>query len=71
METASRAVLGNSPRTVLLRCVAQSDAAQTLIDRLGLVLPRRMRLAERELPALDAKPDIYHSTRKCSDHFFG
>ena len=75
----SRAVLGNSPRTVLeelarirsydvvlrtaahgqtrLRCVAQSDTAQaTLIDRLGLVLPRRMRLAERELPALDASP---------------
>jgi hypothetical protein len=75
----SRAVLGNSPRTVLeelarirsydvvlrtaahgqirLRCVAQSDAAQaTLIDRLGFVLPRRTRLAEHELPALDASP---------------
>jgi hypothetical protein len=38
-----------------LRCVAQPDAAQAalpaLLDRLGLVLPKRMRLAEAELPA--------------------
>src|ERR1700693_2722026 len=38
---------------VRLRCVAQPDAAQAaLLDRLGIVLPKRMRLAEHELPAL-------------------
>src|ERR1700757_3124597 len=36
---------------IRLRCVSQPDAAQaTLLDRLGIVLPKRMRLAERELP---------------------
>jgi transposase len=36
-----------------LRCVTQPDAAQAaLLDRLGIVLPKRMRLAEHELPAL-------------------
>jgi transposase len=40
---------------VRLRCVTQPDAAQAaLLDRLGLVLPKRMRLAEQELPALAA-----------------
>ena len=38
-----------------LRCVTQPDAAQAaLLDRLGIVLPKRMRLAEQELPALAA-----------------
>src|ERR1700758_969057 len=36
-----------------LRCVTQPDPAQAaLLDRLGIVLPKRMRLAERERPAL-------------------
>jgi transposase len=36
---------------IRLRCVTQPDAAQaTLLDRLGIVLPKRMRLAEHELP---------------------
>jgi len=36
---------------IRLRCVAQPDAAQAaLLDRLGLVLPKRMRLAEQEAP---------------------
>jgi transposase len=40
---------------IRLRCVTQPDAAQgALLDRLGLVLPKRMRLAEQELPALAA-----------------
>ena len=55
-----RAGLGNSPRTVLeelariqshdvvLRCIAQPDDAQAaLLDRLGIILPKRMRRAER------------------------
>ena len=38
---------------VRLRCVTQPDAAQAaLLDRLGIVLPKLMRLAEHELPAL-------------------
>ena len=38
-----------------LRCVTQPDAAQTaLLDRLGLVLPKRMRLDQQEMPALAA-----------------
>lgn len=38
-----------------LRCVAQPDAAQaTLLDRLGLVLPKRMRFDAQEIPALAA-----------------
>jgi transposase len=38
---------------IRLRCVTQPDPAQAaLLDRLGIVLPTRMRLAERELPAL-------------------
>jgi transposase len=40
---------------IRLRCVTQPDAAQAaLLDRLGIVLPKRMRLAEQELPALAA-----------------
>jgi transposase len=38
-----------------LRCVTQPDAAQAaLLDRLGIVLPKRMRLAEHQRPALAA-----------------
>ena len=38
---------------IRLRCVAQPDQAQAaLLDRLGIVLPKRMRLAERELQVL-------------------
>jgi transposase len=36
---------------IRLRCVSQPDSAQaTLLDRLGIVLPTRMRLAEHDLP---------------------
>jgi hypothetical protein len=36
-----------------LRCFTQPDAAQgALLDRLGIVLPKRKRLAEHDLPAL-------------------
>jgi hypothetical protein len=38
---------------IRLRCVTQPDAAQAaLLDRLGIVMPKRMRLEERQLPAL-------------------
>jgi transposase len=38
---------------VRLRCVTQPDAAQAaLLDRLGIVLPKRMRIAEPDLRAL-------------------
>jgi hypothetical protein len=38
---------------IRLRCVTQPDPAQAaLLDRLGIMLPKRMRLAEHELPAL-------------------
>jgi transposase len=41
---------------IRLRCVTQPDADQAaLLDRLGIVLPKRMRLAENELPALAAR----------------
>jgi hypothetical protein len=46
---------------IRLRCVSQPDAAQaTLLDRLGIVLPKRMRLAEHELPirVLSACPQL-------------
>jgi len=37
---------------IRLRCVTQPDPAQAaLLDRLGIVLPKRMRLGENELPA--------------------
>ena len=37
-----------------LRCVTQPDPAQVaLLERLGIVLPKRMRLSELELPAID------------------
>jgi transposase len=40
---------------IRLRCVTQPDAAQAaLLDRLGVVLPKRMRLAEHEAPQLAA-----------------
>lgn len=38
---------------IRLRCVSQPDPAQAaLLDRLGIVLPKRMRLAEHELPSV-------------------
>ena len=38
---------------IRLRCVTQPDAAQAaLLDRLGIVLPKRMRISEHELPRL-------------------
>jgi transposase len=38
---------------IRLRCVTQPDPAQAaLLDRLGIVLPKRMQLTEHELPAL-------------------
>src|SRR5262245_25669949 len=38
---------------IRLRCVTQPDPAQAaLLDRLGIVLPKRMRLAEHESPLL-------------------
>jgi len=38
---------------IRLRCVTQPDPAQAaLLNRLGIVLPKRMRLAEQHLPAL-------------------
>jgi transposase len=40
---------------IRLRCVTQPDAVQAaLLDRLGIVLPKRMRPAEHELPAIAA-----------------
>jgi hypothetical protein len=40
---------------IRLRCVTQPDTAQAaLLDRLGIILPKRMQLAERELPAFTA-----------------
>jgi transposase len=42
-------------RQIRLRCVTQPDAAQAaLLDRLGVVLPKRMRLAEPEAATLAA-----------------
>jgi transposase len=38
---------------IRLRCIAQPDAAQsTLLDCLGIILPKRMRLAEHHFPAV-------------------
>src|ERR1700736_2108816 len=43
-----------APGQIRLRCVTQPDPAQAaLLNRLGLVLPKRMRLAEQDLPALE------------------
>jgi transposase len=37
---------------IRLRCITQPDPAQAaLLERLGVVLPKRMRLSEHELPA--------------------
>jgi len=39
---------------IRLRCVTQPDPAQAiLLDRLGITLPKRMRLAEQHLPVLE------------------
>lgn len=38
---------------IRLRCVTQPDTAQAaLLERLGLVLPKRLRLSELDLPAV-------------------
>jgi transposase len=38
---------------IRLRCITQPDPAQAaLLERLGIVLPKRMRLSEHELPVL-------------------
>src|SRR5437763_1476556 len=38
---------------IRLRCITQPDTAQVaLLDRLGIALPKRMRLAKHDLPAL-------------------
>jgi hypothetical protein len=38
---------------IRLRCVTKPDPAQAaLLDRLGIILPKRMRPAEPNLPAL-------------------
>ena len=49
-------VLPTAPHgRIWLRCITQPDAAQVaLLDRLGITLPKRMRLAEHQLPALAA-----------------
>jgi transposase len=42
---------------IRLRCITQPDAAQSvLLDRLGILLPKRMRLDNNELPALARTP---------------
>ena len=47
----------NAHAQIRLRCVTQPDAAQAaLLDRLGIVLPKRMRLAEHEMSALTVSP---------------
>jgi len=52
-----------------LRCVTQPDAAQAaLLDRRDITLPKRMRLAERELPtsaaaASSIKPSVVQTFR--------
>ena len=39
---------------IRLRCVTQPDAAQAaLLERLGIVLPKRIRLSELDLPAVE------------------
>jgi hypothetical protein len=38
---------------IRLRCVTQPDPAQAaLLDRLGVVLPKRMRITDQTIPAL-------------------
>lgn len=39
---------------IRLRCVTQPDSAQAaLLDRLGIILPKRIRLSEIDLPAIE------------------
>ena len=55
---------------IRLRCVTQPDAAQAaLLDRLGIVLPKRMRLAERQPARLAAHRLSRTSEQKCSADF--
>ena len=54
---------------IRLRCVTQPDAAQAaLLDRLGIVLPKRMRLDDLDLP-LSRSPPERHLHQKCSADF--
>jgi len=42
---------------IRLRCITQPDPAQAvLLERLGIVLPKRMRLTDLDLPAVAAIP---------------
>jgi hypothetical protein len=55
---------------IRLRCITQPDAAQAaLLDRLGIVLPKRMRLAEHGPSALAASAWPLPPDRKCSADF--
>jgi hypothetical protein len=50
---------------IRLRCVTQPDAAQAaLVDRLGILLPKRMRLSDHELPVLAASVRLPGILRK-------
>ena len=54
---------------IRLRCVAQPDAAQAaLLDRLGIVLPKRMRLSETTRRSSPSAPEPDHAP-KCSADF--
>jgi transposase len=58
-------------RQIRLRCVTQPDAAQAaLLDRLGIVLPKRMRLPEQELTALAASAWPQHPTKNVVPTFW-
>src|SRR5208337_2493421 len=55
---------------IRLRCVAQPDAAQAaLLDRLGIVLPKRMRLPKTSRRPSPGAPEPPPSNKKCSDDF--
>ena len=55
---------------IRLRCVAQPDAAQAaLLDRLGLNLPKRMRLPDNEPRSSLSAPRPSTSHQKCSADF--
>src|SRR5436190_3575027 len=55
---------------IRLRCVTQPDDEQAaLLDRLGIVMPKRMRLEERQLPALPTSALAESRKAKCSADF--
>jgi len=61
-------VLPTATHEIRLRCITQPDAAQAaLLDRLGIVLPKRMRLTELERLPLTAWP--HQSDRNCGADF--